>query len=184
MYPSVRNALFACVVPCMMIGGVAMAQSSGVPGGFKHDSTQPIEISADALEVRQEQQTAVFTGSVDARQGDVRMQADRLIVSYDPDANDGGGEQSAIRSVRAEGSVFITGTEQSAQGDWANYDVASGVIVMGDTVTLTQGVEGTVLGGGKLRIDLNAGNARIESGELKTDGTRERVGAIFVPTKK
>ncbi len=183
MYPSVRNALFACVVPCMMAGGVALAQTSAVPGGFKHDSTQPIEISADALEVRQEQQTAVFTGAVDARQGDVRMQADRLIVSYDADANEGGGEQSAIRSVRAEGSVFITGTDQSAQGDWADYDVASGVILMGDTVTLTQG-QGNVLGGGKLRIDLNAGNARIDAGEVRTDGTRERVGGIFLPTQR
>lgn len=164
----------------LLSGGVALAQSGGALGGFKVDTSQPIEISADALEVRQEQQTAIFTGSVDARQGTVRMQAQQLVVTYDPDS-EAQGQAGAIRRVRAEGDVFVSSPEGAAQGNWADYDVSSSTILMGDTVTLTQGTE-NVLAGGSLSINLDTGFARIESGGVRADGTRERVRGIFFPS--
>jgi lipopolysaccharide export system protein LptA len=142
----------------------ALAQTTGVPGGFKHDSSQPIKISADALEVRQNEQIAVFTGAVDARQGDVRMQAQRLTVTYDPEAEDNS-EAGAIRRVRAEGDVFISSTENTASGNWADYDVATGNITMGDTVTLTNGAN--VIGGKSLTINLNTGQAQLGGGRVE-----------------
>jgi len=178
-----RTALLSLVLPVLAGGaGSAFAQSTGggALGGFKVDSSLPIEISADTLEVRQEQQTAVFTGSVDARQGEVRMQAQQLIVTYDPESEDEG-QAGAIRKVRAEGSVFVSSPEGAAEGNWADYDVASGTITMGDIVTLTQGTE-NVLAGGRLSINLNTGFARIDSGGVRADGTRERVSGIFYPS--
>lgn len=174
------TAFLFIALPALAWGGLAMAQSSGALGGFKIDSSLPIEISADALEVRQDQQTAIFTGSVDARQGEVRMQAQQLVVSYDPDS-EAEGQAGAIRRVRAEGQVFVSSPEGAAEGNWADYDVASGTITMGDTVTLTQGTE-NVLAGGSLSINLNTGFARIESGGVRADGTRERVSGIFYPS--
>lgn len=161
----------------------AAAQQGGLPGGFRHDATQPIKISADALEVRQNEQTAVFSGSVDAQQGDVRMQAQRLVVTYDPEADDD--TAGAIRRVQAEGDVFISGREETASGNWADYDVASGTITMGDDVVLTQG-EGNVLAGTKLSIDLNSGFARMEGGVTATGqgGGSGRVQAIFDPATR
>ncbi len=180
-----RHALLAVALPVLVSSGMALAQTPGALGGFKVDASLPIEISADALEVRQEQQTAVFTGSVDARQGEVRMQADQLVVTYDQDS-DGGGQGAAaagaIRRVRAEGSVFVSSAEGAAEGNWADYDVASGSITMGDSVTLTQGAE-NVLAGGTLRIDLNTGFARLDAGSVKADGTRDRVQGVFFPPK-
>ncbi len=179
-----RTALLAVAAPALIWGGMALAQTPGALGGFKVDSSLPIEISADALEVRQEQQTAVFTGSVDARQGEVRMQAEQLVVSYDQNADGGAaGQAGAIRRVRAEGAVFVSSAEGSAEGNWADYDVASGMITMGDSVTLTQGAE-NVLAGGSLRIDLNTGFARLDAGSVKADGTRERVQGLFFPPAK
>jgi len=177
-----RIALLSLAVPALAWGiGPVLAQSTGgALGGFKVDSTLPIEISADSLEVRQEQQTAVFTGSVDARQGEVRMQAQQLVVTYDPES-EAEGQAGAIRRVRAEGSVFVSSPEGAAEGDWADYDVASGTITMGDSVTLTQGTE-NVLAGGRLSINLDTGFARIDSGGIRADGTRERVSGIFYPS--
>ena len=45
-----------------------------------HDTALPIEIAADALEVQQEKQIAVFSGNVDAQQGNIKLRADRLWV--------------------------------------------------------------------------------------------------------
>ncbi len=160
-----------------------MAQDAGIPGGFQHDASQPIKISADALEVRQNEQIAVFTGAVDARQGDVRMQAQRLVVSYDPDAEDTS-EAGAIQRVRAEGDVFISSTDSTASGNWADYDVASGNITMGDTVTLTQGTgnRSNVIGGNRLVINLNSGVAQMQGGVSATGGTG-RVEMILNPAQ-
>ena len=176
---SIRTSL---ALSAFLLAGVsvsAWAQTSGVPGGFKHDSTQPIKVSADSLEVRQNEQIAVFTGTVDARQGDVRMQAQRLTVTYDPDAEDNS-EAGAIKRVRAEGDVFISSTDSTASGNWADYDVATGNITMGDIVTLTQGTgaRSNVIGGNSLTINLNSGVAQMQGG---VSGSGGRVEMILNP---
>jgi len=178
----IRTALALSATLMVGFSVSAFAQTAGVPGGFKHDSTQPIKVSADALEVRQADQVAVFTGAVDARQGDVRMQAQRLTVTYDPDSEDNT-EAGAIRRVRAEGDVFISGTDSTASGNWADYDVATGNITMGDVVTLTQGKGecSNVIGGTSLSINLNTGFAQMQGG---TTGTASgRVEVILNPSK-
>ena len=161
----IRAALALSTALLVGVSVSAMAQTTGVPGGFKHDSSQPIKISADALEVRQNEQTAVFTGTVDARQGDVRMQAQRLTVTYDPEAEDNS-QAGAIKRVRAEGDVYISSAdENTASGNWADYDVATGTITMGDTVTLTNGPN--VIGGKSLTINLNTGQAQMGGGRIE-----------------
>ena len=178
---AIRNAIFLAGALLLGASSGAMAQNAGVPGGFKHDSTQPIKISADALEVRQNEQIAVFTGSVDARQGDVRMQAQTLTVTYDPEAEDTS-QSGAIRKVRAEGDVFISSTDSTASGNWADYDVASGNITMGGVVTLTQGTgdRSNVIGGNALTINLNSGVARMQGG-VTASGQSGRVEMILNP---
>jgi len=180
--PLIRS-LFALIVAALLSApGTAFAQTAGVPGGFKHDSSQPIKISADALEVRQNEQVAIFTGAVDARQGDVRMQAQTLTVTYDPEAEDNS-QAGAIQRVRAEGDVFISSQENTASGNWADYDVASGNITMGDTVTLTQGEN--VIGGSSLTINLNTGLAQLGGGVSAsgTTGGSGRVEMILNPNQ-
>ncbi len=156
-----------------LFGAAPAAGQSGLGalGGFRQNPNLPIEIAADSLEVRQSEQRAVFAGGVDARQGELRLQAQRVEVVY---AGDGGagapstssGAQGAIRSLRAEGDVFITNGAETAQGNWAEYDVAGGVALMGDDVILTQGE--SVIRGPRLRIDLNSGQARLEGGRVQT----------------
>ena len=150
----------------------AQAPGLGALGGFRQNPNLPIEIAADSLEVRQTEQRAVFSGGVDARQGELRLQAQRVEVVYAGDggagasASAGGAAAGAIRSLRASGDVFITNGAETAQGDWAEYDVAGGVALMGDDVILTQG--DNVIRGPRLRIDLNSGQARLEGGRVQT----------------
>jgi len=46
------------------------------------DRDQPIEITADRLEVQQDKQQATFSGAVEAVQGELRIKADKLVVHY------------------------------------------------------------------------------------------------------
>ncbi|MGG2362149.1 LptA/OstA family protein, partial [Salmonella enterica] len=59
------------------------ASPGGIFGGGRAASTdQPIDISSNALEVQQARQVAIFTGQVEAIQGDLRLKADTLKVHY------------------------------------------------------------------------------------------------------
>ena len=60
-----RRPLAALV---LLAPAAALAQPAGFAG---HDDDAPIEITADALEVRQRESVATFTGDVDAVQGEI-----------------------------------------------------------------------------------------------------------------
>jgi len=154
----------------LALAGTALAQQKGDPfGGFKHDSTQPIEITADALEVRQAESRAIFSGAVVAGQGALRLTADTLNVWY-AQAEDGGGD---IDRLRAEGDVFLTSGAESARGKWAEYQVSTGMITMGGGVVLAQGEN--AIRGERLVVDLTSGQGRVEGG---------RVQSVFNPASR
>jgi len=154
-----------------LAAGAAAAQEKGPFGGFKHDSSAPIEIVADSLEVQQANNLAIFTGEVVAGQATLRLTADKLTVTYA--AENSGSDTGAIQKMRAEGNVFLSNGAETAQGAWAVYDVASSMIRMGGNVVLTQGEN--AISGESLVIDLNAGNGRIEGGRVKS---------VFTPAAK
>jgi len=166
-----KPILLAALV-ALIGSGPAAAQSQGPFGGFKHDSDAPIEITSDSLEVRQAEETAIFTGSVVAGQGTLRLTADRVTVHYD--AEEGGDSQTgAIQRMRAEGNVFLSNGAETAEGAWAEYDVAGGMMRMGGSVVLTQGKN--AIAGDALVIDMNAGTGRVEGRE------GGRVKSVFTP---
>ncbi len=173
------RAVFAALACAgMMVAAADLAMAADSPfGGLKHDSSQPIEIVSDTLEVRQAEQIAIFTGSVEAKQGELTLTADQLDVFFDQDAE--GAEDSetgAIRKVIAVGSVFLATASETAQGERAEYDVETGKIRMTGGVILNQGAN--AIKGEVLNIDLNTGLGRIES----TGGGR--VQSVFAPSKE
>lgn len=164
-----RWACAAMLAATPFLTAHAVAQSPF--GGFKHDETLPIEIAADSLEVREADNVAFFRGEVVAGQGTLRLTAKELEVDYGGSAGDTG----QIRRLQARGDVFIANGAETAAGEWADYDVAAGLIKMGGAVTLTQG--GNVVKGGALTIDLNSGEGRVEGGG-------GRVRSVFTPAPK
>lgn len=150
----------------------APAQGAGPFGGFKHDSSAPIEIVSDSLEVRQSEGTALFSGDVVAEQGTLKLTADRLRVNYETGAE--ATETGEIQHMRAEGNVFLSNGAETARGAWAEYDVAGGMMRMGGNVVLTQG--DNAISGEALVINLDAGTGRIEG---RGEG---RVKSVFTPS--
>ncbi len=139
------------------------------------DTTQPIEVAADALEVIQSEQVAVFSGNVDAIQGDMRLQADLLRVHY----ASGSGSSGDITRLDAEGNVHVSSARETARGDTAVYNVLNEEVTMNGNVVLTQGEN--VIQGDALTIDLASGRSRIEGGaSMVNDETGDgRVRGVF-----
>ena len=164
-----RQIFIGAFLGALALAAPALAQSNSPFGGFKHDETQPIEIAADALEVQEANSIAIFRGAVVAGQGTMRLTANELEVLY------GGTETGQIRNLKARGDVFIANGAETAKGEFAEYDVENGKIVMTGAVTLTQG--GKVVKGASLTIDLNTGRGAI-------DGGGGRVKSVFTPAPK
>lgn len=165
------TALRRLALALMLAAGPAAAQDSPF-GSFKHDSTQPIEITSDRLTVNQTRQLATFAGDVIAGQGTLRLTAAEVQVFYDADRSAPDRETGRIRLMKATGRVFLSNGTEAAEGDWAEYDVARGIITMGGNVLLTQGEN--AIAGQELWIDLNAG-----VGEIKG-----RVRTVFQPAQR
>lgn len=162
-------SLIARAAAVLALGlGVAWAQETGPFGGFKHDNSLPIEVTADSLEVRQAESKAIFTGEVIAGQGTLRLTADSVTVTYAADGQSEAGS-GGITHMRADGNVFLSNGTETAKGAWAVYDVVAGTMRMGGGVILTQGCN--AISSDALFIDLNAGVGRSEG----------RVRVIFTP---
>jgi lipopolysaccharide export system protein LptA len=152
----------------------AMAQT---PGALTYDTTQPIDVEADSLEVREEGRTAIFTGHVKAVQGDLELSASEIRVYYRRSA-EGSAEatEGLIARIDANGAVTISTKAETASGDWAIYDVDQKILTLGGAVQIERG-ENKVQGQ-RLVLDLASGQTRIESG-TSGDG---RVRGVFSPS--
>ncbi len=139
------------------------------------DSRAPIEIVADSLVVRQDERLAVFSGNVDATQGERSLRADELKVFYAEERSGGG---QGIRRIEATGRVLVAEPGQTAQGDRGVYDPVAGRIQLDGNVVLTRG--DNVVRGGQLEMDLVTGTAVVRA--ARPGGPPgERVRALFVP---
>ena len=78
----------------------AMAQPNGSKGqpnalqGFSQNRNQPVQIEAGALEVRDKDKVATFSGNVKVVQGDTTMRSKALVVFYEQQGQQQPGTQA------------------------------------------------------------------------------------------
>jgi len=135
--------------------GLLLAQGTNIAfGGLSHDSTLPIELSADELSINQADGTAKFVGNVVIGQGDMRISAGSVLVEYASTEGDATGEIS--RLVASGGVVLVNGAE-AAEAAEAIYTIATGEVVMSGGVILTQGRN--ALSADRMVVNLKEGTA-------------------------
>lgn len=144
----------------------ALAQQADVRlGGLSQDTSLPVEVDADNLSVDQAEGTAIFSGNVLVRQGDMRLTAAQVRVEYNEDG-------SAIDRLHASGGVTLVSPTDAAEAQDAVYTIASGNVVMTGNVLLTQG--NTAISGEKLTVSLKDGKGTMTG----------RVKSVFTPKAK
>ena len=154
---------FAALVLGALLAMPLAAQTQGTGfslGGMRHDSSAPIEVSADRLSVDQASGASVFSGNAVIGQGAMRLSAALIRIEY-VERND----DLRIERLLAEGGVtFVTATE-AAEAAAAEYHIEAGRIVMTGDVVLTQGRN--VLSGDRLEVNLRSGEGTME-GRVRT----------------
>jgi len=163
-----------------MLALLLLAQPVAAQMNGKFDSKQPIEISADSLEVLQNEQKAIFKGNVVAIQGQVRLKADQMLVAYKQNAEG----KNSISKIEVTGNVFLATPEETASGAKGIYNVDAKQIDLVGGVTLTRGPN--VLKGSALTYNLATGKS-VVSGGGDLPGVKQqggRVKGLFVPSSQ
>ena len=154
MFAFLRALCFAA-----FLAGPAVAQQANLQfGGLRQDTSLPVEVTSDSLSVDQASGAAVFTGTVLAKQGEMRLSAGTIRVEY---AADGEG----IDSLIASGGVTLVSPTDAAEAENAVYTIASGMVVMTGNVLLTQG--NAAISGETLTVNLKDGTGTM-TGRVKT----------------
>jgi lipopolysaccharide export system protein LptA len=165
-----------CALSAAVLPGAVHGQNR--PAGL--DSDQPIDIDADDLEVRQDQNLAVFSGNVVAVQGRIQLRAEQLKVWYRAASDDASNKAGVtgvtggtIVRIDAISKVSVSSATENARGDIGIYEVAEQRLTLTGAVVLTRGED--VLRGNKLVMNLATGQSKISGG---------RVHGRFVPPQR
>lgn len=173
----------ACFV--LLIFGVSRQVYAQVPS---RDSQQPVEISADQLEVLQSDQKAIFSGNVIAKQGRINMKSSRMTVFYkgggdkQQSASAMAGAAKGISRIEADGDVFFASPTETARSKKASYDVDKEMITMTGDVVLTR--DRNVLKGSQLIYNLTTGKSVLNSSGNSGGTGGGRVKGLFIPQQK
>ncbi len=151
------------VIVVLGLPALAWAQGASIAMGTPtFDVSLPVEVSADTLSVDQSTGAATFEGNVLVVQGDVRMSAGAVEITYASDDNTTG---NGIDALRARGGVtFVTATD-AVEASEAVYSMSDGTVVLRGNVLLTQGQN--AISGDTLVVNLEAGTGRME-GRVRT----------------
>ncbi|MFV1439897.1 MULTISPECIES: LptA/OstA family protein [unclassified Phaeobacter] len=152
--------MFCLPVALFSTGGAAQSASIAF-GSIKADPSQPVEVTAETLDVNQADGSARFVGDVVIVQGVMRLSADNVLVIYKQDETG----KTGVERLEATGNVILVNGPDAAEAERAEYTIDSGTVVMTGNVLLSQST-GT-LTSNRLVVNLTTGTASL-SGRVKT----------------
>lgn len=187
-----RDLVAAAVFAALVAVAATDAGGQGPPNafeGFSKNRGQPVKIQAAALEVKDKEKVATFSGDVVVTQGDTVMRCQLLVVFYDGDTTGqditAGAKsspkaspksnakaaptptpsgQQQIRRMEATGGVVVNQKDQNATGDRADFDMPTNTVTISGNVVVTKGQD--VLRGQRLVVNMTDGVSRIEGGRV------------------
>ncbi|AHD11381.1 putative protein in bacteria [Phaeobacter gallaeciensis] len=155
------RVLMFCLPVTLFATGLSAQSASIAFGAVKADPSQPVEVTAETLDVNQADGSARFIGDVVIIQGVMRLSANDVLVIYKQDETG----KTGVERLEATGDVLLVNGPDAAEADKAEYTIDSGTVVMTGNVLLSQST-GT-LTSNRLVVDLTTGTASL-SGRVKT----------------
>lgn len=175
----------ALILPLTLLLGAAIVPAAGADAnkpstpfeGFSSKSDKPVNITADQLEMHNDEQKAIFTGNVVATQGDSVLNSDELTVFYEA-ANPPNGTPSASTDAgQAQAATGGQATPASATTDQAGASTGQAQAPAGNAADIaTAGAagddssRGPVAGGNKVKRLLAKGHVVVTSKDQKAAG--------------
>ena len=163
----------------------APAAAQAVSALKGHDTHAPVDVTADRIEVQDNANRAIFSGSVKIVQNEMTLTAARVTVLYDkPPTGSSADAGPQVQRMDASGNVYLVDPSETARGDFGVYDTQKRLITMLGNVTLTRGQN--VVHGARLVMDLDSGRSTLDGSAVGGGAASSgRVtGRFTVPQKK
>ncbi len=157
--------LLPAILLCMACAGTLLAGQGTEP--VRGD--QPIQIKSNELFTDNTARTATFVGKVVARQGDITIYSDRLVIFYSEKGKE-------VDKVEAFGNVRIVQENRLGLANHALYENKTGKITLDGNPKVYQGED--VVTGKVITYLVN------EQKSMVTGGPGERVEAVIHPKGK
>lgn len=133
------------------------------------DKNQPIEITSKQLEILQSEGKSVFTGDVLAKQGDMTLSANELVVFFLK-------EDNQIDRFEATGDVLFTQLDKTATADKAVYLQRDEILLLTGNAQVHQGEN--QIAGDEITFYVRENRSLVKS------SVHNRVKAVIVPEKQ
>ncbi len=159
------NKLILLLVTGLLFVPYTFAESERLP----KPSNLPIEVTAKQLEAHRQQRQAVFSGEVVAKQGDMTLYCDRLVVYSLPD-------QDEVERLEAIGNVRVVQIDRTATAQRAIYYQLVGKLVLFGDAKVHQGPN--LVSGEEITVFIREERSLVKSGDSG------RVKAVLFPEKK
>jgi lipopolysaccharide export system protein LptA len=158
----------AALILMWSFSGAALAQTAAAPqggdrviSGLRLSGDQPIQIESDKLEVREQENVAIFTGNVSVTQGSTVLKSGSMTVHYAKDGGSATTGSSRIERLQVDDKVYVKTDKQVATGDRGEFNLKTEVLTLsGSKVVLSEGPN--VLVGCKLTVQMNSGRAQVD----------------------
>lgn len=167
---------------CLLFAGTAgLLLAAALPAGAQATSSRmegmqlsndkPIQIESDQLEIREQDNVAVFTGNVNVVQGTTTLKSGHMVVHYQAKGKGTGESTGApsissgntnIERIELEDGVLLTSGAQKATGDSGTFEMATQTFVLkGKRVVLSEGQN--VFVGCMLTVLAQTGEAKLDA---------------------
>lgn len=161
---------------CLIVSGTALPAQHIFAQELKAD--EPIHVEADRMVSKQKENAVIFTGNVDAKQGELTIHSDEMTVYHQNQPAATGAKQEGpqkIQKLYADGNVKIVQENLVATGNHMEFFADQRkVLLTGDTKVWQ---DNNLVTGEKVMLDLNTGTTVVEPD--KNNGGR--VKAFFYP---
>ena len=164
------------------LAALALLAAGPASAQLAQNSDAPVDITADELEVFNNECRAVWRGNAEALQDTSRLRADVLtIVNKAGPAKPGaaaGSNCGTLDRMEAQGSVYYMTPQQRVRGKLGVYDAATETITITGDVIAVQGQN--VLRGERMVINSSTGQG-VMQGQATGRNAQGRVRGVFYP---
>jgi lipopolysaccharide export system protein LptA len=179
----INKIIFLIIAAVLFLPNSILYAKEDVKQITKINSKEPLEIVSDRMDAYNEKKLVVFSGNTIAKQGDIVLKSDSLMLYYKKETGkkdkigtkeiEGVGD---LEKIEAKGNISVTQGERMATGDEALYLQDSGQIIMTGNAVLREGKN--IIKGDKVIVFTNENRGTVFSDSQK------RVKAIIYPQEK
>ncbi len=139
---------------------------------FAMAKEEPISITADRMSATEKSNSVTFSGNVDAKQGDVRIQADKMEVFYTQKKKSSAAKKDAakqqVERMVCTGKVEISRANWLGTADRLDYLERKRKVILSGNARVWQ--DKNMVTGNKIVYYLDEGRSEIVTGSSPTDG--------------